>query len=335
MLFLVVACSVLIHTVVLNAQSKQVYSFANKISLPGDGGYDYLSIDEVNRRLFVSHGTSVNIIDLNTQQLIGTIDSMKGVHGIAIANEVNKGFISDGKDNSVIAFDLTTFKKLSVIPLSGKKPDAIIFDPYSKKVFAFNGDSHNASVIDITLLKETGTVELNGAPEFAVSNGEGIIYNNLEDKSSLAVIDTKAMKVNSTFSLAPCGGPTGIALDKQNKRAFSVCRENKGMSVVDITNGKVVTTIPIGAGVDAVAYDASSRLIAVSNADATVTIIQQNNADDYTVIQTLQTTYRAKTLALDAATHTLYLSAPEFDATTKKAKPGTFSVYVYKSNIVL
>lgn len=314
------------------AQTGEVYRFEKSIAVPGNGGYDYLSIDEVNRHLFVSHGTSVNIIDLNTGQVIGSVDNMKGVHGIAVDNEANKGFISDGRDNSVVVFDLTTFKIIKTIPVTPKGPDGIMFDPFSKRIFAFCGDGNSASVIDETELKEIATIPLGGGPEFAIPDGMGLIYNNLEDKNSLNVIDSKLMKVIHNYPLSPCGGPTGLAIDTQHQRVFTACRENKGMSVVDIPTGKVITTLPIGAGVDAVAFDASTRLIFCSNADATTTIIKQNFADDYVVVQTLNTQYRAKTMALDKSTHKIYLSAPKFEPGTRKIIPGTFAVLVYKMN---
>lgn len=314
----------------LQAQEKEIYVADKKIPLPGNGGYDYLSIDKINNRLYVSHGTSVNVIDLGNEKVVGSIDGMQGVHGIAIVNEVNKGFITDGKANAVVVFDLKAYKKIATIPLTGKKPDAITYDPSSKKVFAFNGDSNNSSVIDINSLKEITTVDLGGAPEFGVADGNGLIYNNLEDKSKLDVIDTKSMKVIHTYPLSPCGGPTGLALDKTNKRLFTVCRQNKGMSVIDINSGKVTTTVPIGAGVDAVAYDEANKLIIVSNGDGTTTVIKQESADKYQVVQTLATQLRAKTLALDTKTHKLYLSVSKFEEGTRTPLPGTFEVLVYK-----
>jgi YVTN family beta-propeller protein len=316
-------------TASLHAQDKQ-YVLDKKISLPGDGGYDYLSIDKVNNRLYVSHGTAVNVVDLATEKVIGTIDGMQGVHGIAIDNKANKGFISDGRGNAAVAFDLKTLQKVATIPLSNKGADAIMYDPFSDKVYVFNGDSNNSSVVDPNTLKQIGTIALGGAPEFAVPNGKGLIYNNLEDKNSLNVIDTKAMKVIKNYPLAPCGGPTGLALDEKNQRLFTVCRENKGMSVIDATTGKVIITIPIGAGVDAVAYDPETKLVIVSNGDATTTIIKQQSANEYKTIQTLATQTRAKTLALDTKTHKIYLSVAEFEKGTRKALPGTFTVLVYK-----
>jgi DNA-binding beta-propeller fold protein YncE len=322
---------VLITSASLNLHAQEAkYVLDKKIALPGDGSYDYLSIDKLNNRLYVSHGTAVNVIDLTTEKVIGTIDGMQGVHGIAIVNKVNKGFISDGKGMAAVAFDLKTLQKVATIPLTNKGPDAIIYDSFSDKVFVFNGDSNNASIVDPKLLKQTGTLDLGGAPEFAVSDGKGTIYNNLEDKNSLNIIDTKTLKVVKNYPLAPCGGPTGIALDEKNHRLFTVCRQNKGMSVVDATSGNVITTIPIGAGVDAVAYDPETRLIIISNGDATTTIVKQLSANEYKVIQTLTTQTRAKTLALDTKTHKIYLSVAEFEKGTRKVIPNSFIVLVYK-----
>ena len=308
----------------------QTYVFDKAIALPGDGGYDYLSIDKVNRRLYISHGTAVNVIDLDREQPVGVISGMKGVHGIAIVNKSNRGFISDGRANAVVAFNLKTLEIIKTIPVDAKGPDGIIYDPFSDRVFSFNGDSNNSSVVDPNTLTQVGTVDLGGAPEFAVSDGNGLIYNNLEDKNSLNVIDTKTLKVIKNYPLAPCGGPTGVALDNKDGRIFSVCRQNKGMSVVDISSGKVITTVPIGGGVDAVIYDEDRKLIFVSNGDGTTTIIKQDSPDQYSVIQTLTTKNRAKTMAFDNKTNKIYLSAPDFETGTRKVVPNTFKVLVYK-----
>ncbi len=310
--------------------SAQTYVLDKKIALPGNGGYDYLSIDKVNDRLYVSHGTAVNVVDLATDQVVGTIDGMVGVHGIAIVNKYNKGFISDGKGTATVAFDLKTLQKIATIPLTNKGPDAIIYDPFSDKVFVINGDSNSASIVDPKDLKQVGTIDLGGAPEFAVADGKGKIYNNLEDKSSLNVIDTKTMKVIHNYPLAPGEGPTGLALDDKDHRLFSGCRGNKGMEVMDAVSGKVITTVPIGTGVDAVVYDAENKLVFCSNGDATTTIIKQESADKYTVVQTLATQVRAKTMAFDAKTRKIYLSVATIDPATKKAVPNTFTVLVYK-----
>lgn len=306
------------------------YVLDKTISLPGDGGYDYLYIDQSKQVLYVSHGTAVHVIDLKTEKLTGTIDHMKGVHGIAIVDALNLGFISDGKENAVIAFDTKTLKIVKTIPITGKKPDAIMYDSFSKKIFAFNGDSNDASVIDPKKLVQSGTVKLNGAPEFAVSDGAGKIYNNLEDKSSLDVINSRTLTVEKNYTLSPCGGPTGIAIDIANHRIFTVCRENKGLSIVDINSGKVLQTLPIGGGVDAVVYDAKNKLIFASNGDVTATIFKQESPDKYTLVQTLVTQNRAKTMAVNEVNHKLYFSVAEFAAGPKTPVPHSFKVLVYK-----
>ena len=311
----------------LNAQN---YIFDKKISVPGDDGYDYVAIDQAKNHLFVSHGTSFNVIDLASDKPIGIIEGMKGVHGIAIVNEVNKGFISDGRGNAVVVIDLASFKVIKTIALPATDEDGIIYDPFSKMVFVFNGDSKSSCVIDINTLELVKTIDLGGGPEFAVSDGKGLIYNNIEDQNSLKVIDTKAMAVKATYPLSPCGGPTGIAFDPASQRLFTGCRTNKGLSVVDAVSGKVIATLPIGAGVDAVVYDPSTKLIFCSNGDATTTIIRQESADSYKVIQTLATQVRAKTMALDLKTHKIYLSVADFEKGTRKVIPGSFSVLVYK-----
>lgn len=308
----------------------QTYTFDKSIPLTGDAGWDYLSIDNVNNRLYVSHGNSVNVVDLTTDQSVGVISNLTGIHGIAIDNKANRGFISDGRANAVVAFDLKTLATIATIPVDAKGPDAIIYDPYSDRVFSFNGESNNSSVVDPNTLKQVGTVDLGGGPEFAVSDGKGKIYNNLEDKNSLDVINVKTLKVIANFPLAPGGGPTGIAMDIKNGRTFSGCRENKGMSVVNVYTGKVITTLPIGAGVDAVKYDPETKLIFCSCGDGTVTIIKQISADSYSIIQTLKTQNRARTMALDTKNHKIYLSVADVVPNSRKALPNTFKVLVYK-----
>jgi YVTN family beta-propeller protein len=310
--------------------SAQNYVLDKTISIPGNGGYDYAFIDQVNHHLYTSHGTAVNVIDLQTERVIGTISGMKGVHGIAISNELGRGFITDGKASAVVAFDINTLQVIKTIPVTGKGPDGIIYDPFSKKIFAFEGDSNSAIVIDPQSLSQTATVDLGGGPEFAVANGNGLIYNNLEDKSSLDVIDTKNLTVIHTFPLAPCGGPTGLAMDKVNQRLFTVCRENKGMSVIDAATGKVIQTLAIGAGVDAVIYDTANKLVIASNGDGTASIFRQNSPDSYKLVQTLQTQFKAKTMAMDTTTHKLYFPVADFQPGTKTQVPDSFKVLVYK-----
>jgi DNA-binding beta-propeller fold protein YncE len=306
------------------------FKLYKKVPVPGNGGYDYLKIDASSRRLYVSHGNSVNVFDLDAEKLIGSIDNLAGVHGIAIAPAFHKGFISDGKANSVVVFDLKTLKVIKSIAITGKDPDAIMYDPFSKRVFTFNGDSQDASVIDVESLKQVGEIPLGGTPEFAVSDEEGKIYNNSEDKNVINIIDAKTLKIIKTFPLDPCGGPTGLALDKKNQRLFTVCRENKGMSVLDARSGKIIATLPIGAGVDAVTYDESTGLVFCSNGDGTATIIHQESPDKYVEVQTLETQWKARTHALDPKTKKLYFSAFDMDPGNKNRIPDSFKILIYK-----
>ena len=308
----------------------QTYVLDKTISLPGDAGWDYLSVDKVNSRLYVSHGNSVNVVDMTTDQPIGVVPNLQGIHGIAIDNKANRGFISDGRANAVVAFDLKTLATIATIPVTATGPDCIIYDPYSDRVFSFNGESNNSSVVDPNTLQQVGTVDLGGGPEFAAADGMGRIYNNLEDKNSLDVIDVKTLKVVANYPLAPGGGPTGLAIDLANGRTFSGCRENKGMTVINVSTGKVVTTLPIGACVDAVAFDPETKLIFCSCGDGTVTIIKELTPDSYAVVQTLQTQAGARTMALDPKTHKIYLSVAERVQGTRKSVPGTFKLLVYK-----
>ena len=302
------------------------------IPLTGNGGYDYAFIDQDNHVLYASHGTTVNVVDLQTEKQVAVIEGMKGVHGIAIVSDLNRGFISDGKGNAVVAFDTKTYKTIKAIPITGTDADGIIYDPFSKKVMAFEGDSHAVVIVDPQDLKQVAKIDLGGGPEFAVADGQGMVYNNLEDKSSLNVIDTKSMTLIKNYPLAPCGGPTGLAMDKANQRLFTVCRENKGMSVIDMATGKIVQTVPIGAGVDAVAYDPESKLVIASNGDGTASVYKQNNADNYSLMQTLTTQYRAKTMALDLSTHKLYFPVADFQKGTKTQIRDSFKLLVYKLN---
>jgi YVTN family beta-propeller protein len=308
----------------------QTYVLDKTIALTGDAGYDYVSIDMPNNRLYVSHGSMLNIVDLVTEKQIAVIGDMQGIHGVAIAPKSNRAFISDGRANAVVAFDLTTLQKVATIPVTGKGPDGIIYDSFSDRVYCINGDSNDISVIDPSTLKQVGSIDLGGAPEFAVSDGKGKVYNNLEEKNIVNVIDAKTLKVINKYPIAPAGGPTGITLDDADNRIFTVCRQNKGMSVLDAITGKIIATVPIGGGVDAVCYDPATKLIFCSCGDGTTTIIKQNSADDYSVVQTLKTPVRAKTMALDTRSHKIYLSVADFEPGTRKALPNSFKVLVFK-----
>jgi len=313
---------------IVNAQLKP-FSFAKKIELPGDRKWDYLKIDNENQRLFVSHQDRVHIIDLRTDKPIGMIGDLKGVHGVALAGDLNKGYISNGTDNSITVFDFHTLKIVKTLSVPGKKADAILYDPFSKQVFVFNNGSGNAVAINAVTDQVAGVIEVGGAPEFAVSDGKGTIYNNNEDSHEVTVIDAKTLKVKNRFSLLPAEVATGLAIDVENNRLFSGCRGNKTLVVLDASSGKIIQTLPIGGGVDAVVYDKDARLVMASNGEGNVTIIKQESADHYSVAQTLITKPGCKTMAGSATSHSIYLSGADYESDGKTVAPGTFGVFVY------
>jgi DNA-binding beta-propeller fold protein YncE len=313
------------------AQTKEIYSLEKTIPLSGDGSFDYSYTDETDRRLYVSHGNAVHVIDLNTDSAIGIIENLQGVHGVVIVHNVGKGFITDGKNNAVSVFDIKTLKVIKTISLKGKKADAIMYDSYSNKVLAFNNGGTNASVIDIEKLEEIKLIELGGAPEFGVSDGKGKIYNNVEDKNLMVVIDANTLAVVDSMSVKPNGTPTALGYDAKNKRAFVGCREGQSLVVLDVSKKEIVATLPICKGVDAIVFDEATKLIFCSG-DGTTTIIKQNGANKYKVVQTITTKPRAKTLAVDKQTHKIYVNSADYEGNTKKVIIGSFALMVYKKN---
>jgi YVTN family beta-propeller protein len=285
------------------------YHIIKKIPIPGEGGWDYLTIDESARRLYVSHGTQVEVLDVDSGAIVGKIEKTPGVHGIAIAPELGRGFISNGQTSSVTIFDLKTLNTISQAP-AGKKPDAIIFDPATSRVFAFNGGSNSATAIDAASGKVAGTVDLGGGPEFAVADAKGYVFDNLEDESLVLKINARDLKVEQRWPTAPCSAPSSIAMDRDNRRLFIGCR-SKVMAVMNADTGKVITTLPIGDHVDATAFDPQSKLIFNSNGEGSITVIHQDSPDKYSVVDTVKTVPKAKTMALDPKTHQLFLSTAE------------------------
>ena len=291
------------------ALSEESYHVIKKIPIPGQGGFDYLTIDGGARRLYVSHGTQVEVLDVDSGAIVGKIPNTMGVHGIAIAPELGRGFVSDGQTATVTIFDLKTLKPIAEVP-AGKKPDAIIYDSASSQVFAFNGGSDSTTVISAADGKVVGTLDLGGGPEFAAADGDGYVFNNLEDQSKLVKINSKKLSVDEHWPLTPCEAPSSMAMDRPNRRIFIGCR-SKVMAVVDADSGKVITTVAIGDHVDASAFDPESKLIFNSNGEGTISIIHEDSPDMYSVVQTVKTLPRAKTLALDLQTHRVFLSTVE------------------------
>jgi YVTN family beta-propeller protein len=285
------------------------YSVLKKIPIAGQGSWDYLTVDEQAHRLYVSHGTQVEVLDTGSLKLMGSLPNTPGVHGIAIAAELGRGFVSNGQAATVTIFDLNTLKAISEVP-TGQKPDAIIFDPATSKVFAFNGGSNSATAIDAATGKVMGTVNLDGGPEFAVADGRGFVFDNLEEESVVVKINSRELKVEQRWPTAPCASPSSMAMDRANRRLFLGCR-SKVMAVMNADTGQVITTVPIGDHVDATAFDPESKLIFNSNGEGTISVIHQDSADKYSLVETVKTLPRAKTLALDSRTHRLFLSTAE------------------------
>ena len=291
------------------ARPSDGYSVIKKIPIPGEGSWDYLTVDEGARRLYVSHGTQVEVLDVDSGSIVGSIPKTPGVHGIAIAADLGRGFVSNGKASTVTIFDLKTLKPIADVA-TGQKPDAIIFDPATARVFAFNGGSNSATAIDAATGKVAGTVDLGGGPEFAAADGKGFVYDNLEDESLVLKIDSRKLTVDQRWPTAPCASPSSMAMDAANRRLFLGCR-NKVMAVMNADTGKVITTLPIGDHVDATAFDPETKLIFNSNGEGTITVIRQESPDKYSVVETVKTVSKAKTMALDPRTHRLFLSTTE------------------------
>ena len=299
----------LMSLLLMGAPSIGGYSVTKKIPIAGQGSFDYLTVDEVGRRLYVSHGTQVEVLDVDSGSVVGNIPNTLGVHGIAIATEFGRGFVSNGQSSTVTIFDLKTLVPISNVP-TGKKPDAIIYDPATKRVFAFNGGSDSATAIDAATGKIAGTVDLKGGPEFAAADGQGFVYNNLEDESVVVKIDANKLTVEHRWPTAPCASPSSMAIDRTNHRLFLGCR-SKVMAVMNADTGQLITTLPIGDHVDATAFDPETKLIFNSNGEGSVTVIHQDGADKYSAVETVKTLPRAKTMALDPKTHQLFLSTAE------------------------
>lgn len=308
------------------------YRLLKTIPVPGDGGWDYLAVDEAARRVYVSHGTQVEVLDADSGEVKGKIPDTAGVHGIALAPGLGRGFTSNGRANTVTIFDLKTLRKLGEAR-TGKNPDAILYDPATRQVFAFNGGSASATVIDAAKGTVAGTIELGGRPEFAVSDGAGLVFVNIEDKDELLKIDARKREVLERWPLAPGKAPASLALDRANRRLFVGCR-NQLLAVVNADSGKVLTTLPVGERVDATAYDAEAGLVFSACGDGTAAVVRQDGPDKYRVVETIKTRPGSKTLALDGKTHRLFIPAATFKpGATPKARPttepGSFVVLVY------
>ena len=293
------------------------------------GGWDYIAVN--NHKLYVSHGTQVNILNENSGDSLGVIPNTTGVHGIAFDNTAHKGYTSNGRINNVTVFDLNTNAILGQIA-TGQNPDAILYEPFSKTIITCNGRSNDLSVIDTKSQKVIATIPVGGKPETAVSDDNGKLFVNIEDKSEIVAVNTKTFKVENRWSIAPGEAPTGLAIDTKTKRLFAGC-DNKLLMVIDANTGKVVTKLPIGDGCDGVAFDSKTSTIYTSNGEGTMTVIKETAANDFKVVANVPTKRGARTIAVDDQTHTLFLPTANFETSTvanerPKMIPGTFQVLV-------
>ena len=313
----------------------QTYHLVHEIHIAGEQGWDYLTAEPNGHRLFVTHGDRVEVIDLGNFEPLGTIADTAGVHGVALAPDLGRGFVSAGAADQVVVFDLKTLARVAEIKTTGANPDAILFDRNTQRVFTFNGRGRNATVIDARTQAVLGTIPLDAKPEFAVSDEAGHVFVNLEDRNSIAEIDARGMRVTRTFQLPGCEEPSGLAFDRQHHRLFSVC-SNNAMAIVDSSSGKLVRNAPIGAGPDAASFDAATQLIYASAGDGTLTILKEVTPDTFTLIQTLTTKPGARTMALDEGSHRVFLSTAQREPvdiktprTRPKVVPDTFEVLVF------
>jgi DNA-binding beta-propeller fold protein YncE len=297
------------------------YHVVARIPLPGNDGWDYVTADAASRRLYVTHGMQVQVLDLDTQTLVGTVGPTFGAHGVALAPALGRGFISNGKASTLTVFDLKTLAVIATLPSTGKKPDAVLYDSFSKRVFACNGESENATVFDAATGRVLGTVALGGSPEFAVSDGTGQIFINLEDRNEVVRCDARSLQVTARWPLGPGESPTALAFDPVGRRLLAGCR-NRHLVVLNAGTGAIEDVLPIGGGVDAAVVDPVRGLAFAANGDGTLTMMQRGNTGHYAVIDTVQTQVAARTLARDEQTGRIYLPCARPDSRPSRLRAG-------------
>jgi len=319
------------------AEASPGYHIAHEVSLPGEEGWDTLAFEQGGHRLFVSHGTRVLVVDTDTLKVVGEIADTPGVHGIALAPDLGRGYISAGRANTIVVFDLKTLARLKEIKTTGENPDVILYDAPSHRVFSFNGRGRNVTAVDATTDTVLGSIALDAKPEFAVSDAKGHVYVNLEDKSSLAVIDPVHLSVTSVWPIAGCQEPSGLAIDAARGLLFPAC-DNKVMAVVDASSGKVLGTAPIGEGVDGADFDPATNLAFASCGERVLTVVRAGKSGRPAVVEAAKTQHGARTMALDRATHRVFLvtanfapapaATPEHPHPRGAVLPGTFRLLV-------
>jgi len=313
------------------AQTASGYKVTNTFHIASSGGWDYLAADPASNKLYVSHGMQVNILNKTTGDSIGVIANTGGVHGIAFAQALGKGYTSNGRLNNVTVFNLSTGEVLGQVT-TGQNPDAIMYDDYSKKIITCNGRSNDLSVIDPATDAVVTTIPVGGKPETAVSDGEGKIYVNIEDKNEIVMVDIKTKEVKAHWSIAPGDGPTGLAIDRKTRRLFAGC--DKMLIVVNADNGNIVANVKIGDGCDGVGFDSERKLIFASCGEGVLSIVQEESSSKYNLLDNVPTKRGARTISVDESTHTVYLPtadfAPQAAGATGRPQmlPGTFQVVV-------
>jgi DNA-binding beta-propeller fold protein YncE len=315
------------------AASAPGYHLLKTYKLGGEGGWDYLTFDAAGNRLFIARATRVMVVDPDSGKLIAEIPDTKGVHGVALADDLGKAFISDGGDNTVTIIDEKTLKPLGEKVAVGNGPDAILYDSASHHVFTFNGRGKDSTVLDAATGKVAGTIPLGGKPEFSASDGKGRAWVNIEDKSEIVELDTNKLSVLHRWPLAPCESPTGLAIDRSNRRLFAGC-DNKMMAVMDADTGKVITTLPAGEGIDAAGFDPGNKMAFASNGQSgTLTVVHEDSPDKFTVVENAVTVKNARTMTVDPATHRVFLVTADYEPPKNPGErrhvvPDTFQLLV-------
>jgi DNA-binding beta-propeller fold protein YncE len=310
-IYITSAAMAIVASIVAFGASASGYHVVKTYKLGGDGGWDYLRLDNSAHRLYISRATRVMVIDTASGQQVGEIADTPGVHGIALVPTLNKGFTSNGREGTVSIFDVKALKTLSKVKV-GENPDAILYDPATKRIFTFNGRSHDSSVLDAEQGKVIGTIKLDGKPEFGVTDEKGELFVNIEDKNEIEALDPTKLEVKARWPMAGCEGPSGLAIDREHRRLFSGC--DKLMAIVDADSGKEVSTLPICDGVDATAYDPETKLAFASCHDGKLTVIREESPDKFTVVENVTTQLGARTMALDPKTHEVYTVTAKFGA---------------------
>jgi YVTN family beta-propeller protein len=317
------------------AFAQKQYKVATTVKLGGEGGWDYLSYDKDAHRLFITRGSHVMVVDTNTLKVTDDIPDLSGIHGVALSPEFARGFISNGGDNSVTIFDLKTLKKLDNVKV-GERPDAILYDPFTKRVFTFNARGKDSTVLDAASGKVAGTIPLGGKPEFAATDLKGKVFVNIEDKDEIAQLDANKLTVLNRWPLGSCKEPSALAIDKEHHRLFAGC-DNKMMAVVDSESGKVVTTVPIGEGVDAGRFNPNTQEVFMSCGEGVLTVVHEDTPDKYTVTQNVATAKGARTMAMDYEDNVAYLVTAQRDpkppapGQRPAMVPGSFELIVVKA----